>query len=129
MVRLKTVAALLFISLFVVLPLYELADVGEHWPHDGAYVSMVSSVLFFIGFTLVLRKSVSLAAKNSVASQAAHSGYLERARTPAPTAADSHGARAAHARVRARLKLSDALAAIVDDTNCPRSVILRDFRV
>jgi hypothetical protein len=29
---------------FVVLPLYEFADVGEHWPRDGGYTMIVLTI-------------------------------------------------------------------------------------
>jgi hypothetical protein len=50
----KRAGAFVVILTFVVLPLYELADIGEHWPHDGDYVSMILAVLFLVGLTLML---------------------------------------------------------------------------
>ena len=55
MSRFRTPVTLFGIALFVVLPLYELADYGEHWPNDGDYVSMVLFVLFLAGLALVFR--------------------------------------------------------------------------
>ena len=53
--RTKTVAVLLFVALFVLLPLYELADVGEHWPHDGDVVQVVLFGLFIAGLSILCR--------------------------------------------------------------------------
>jgi hypothetical protein len=71
MPRLKTIAVLLTSALFVVLPLYEVADIGEHWPHDG---DVVQSVLFSAGLS-VLCRGVACACLAS----------LKRAWVPAPS--------------------------------------------
>ena len=55
MPRAKTIAVLLIVALFIVLPLYELADIGEHWPHDGDIVQIVLCVLFIIGLSVLCR--------------------------------------------------------------------------
>jgi hypothetical protein len=55
MSRAKTIAVLLFVALFVLLPLYELADVGEHWPHDGDIVQVVLFGLFILGLSVLCR--------------------------------------------------------------------------
>ena len=55
MSRAKTVAVLLIVALFVLLPLYELADVGEHWPHDGDVVQVVLFGLFIAGLSILCR--------------------------------------------------------------------------
>jgi hypothetical protein len=133
MARLVSASAFLFVSLFVVLPLYELADVGEHWPHDGNYVSVMLTVLFFIGLTLILRKSAAIASRSAVAFQASESGYLGNI---VPTVAALTGtvidARLASVRTRGeapRLQCLSALASILDGNECSRLLILRDFRI
>lgn len=55
MPRIKRIVVLLVVALFVVLPLYELADVGEHWPHDGDVVQIVLCVLFIAGLSVLCR--------------------------------------------------------------------------
>ena len=55
MARLKTIGALLLIALFVVLPLYEFADIGEQWPHDGDVVLILLFVLFVAALLIILR--------------------------------------------------------------------------
>ncbi len=55
MPRARTIAILLIVGLFIVLPLYELADVGEHWPHDGDIVQIVLCVLFIVGLSILCR--------------------------------------------------------------------------
>jgi hypothetical protein len=55
MPRAKTIAVLLFVALFVLLPLYELADIGEHWPHDGDVVQVVLFGLFILGLSILCR--------------------------------------------------------------------------
>jgi hypothetical protein len=55
MPRLKTFAILLFVALFVLLPLYEFADMGEHWPHDGDIVQVVLFGLFILGLSILCR--------------------------------------------------------------------------
>ena len=75
MPRVKTLAVLIIIALFVVLPLYELADIGEQWPHDGDIVQIVLCVLFIVGVSILCR-GVACARLAS----------LERAWKPAPVA-------------------------------------------
>ena len=53
--RLKTIGILLTIALFVLLPLYELADIGEQWPHDGDVVQIVLFLVFLIGLLFLCR--------------------------------------------------------------------------
>ena len=55
MSRAKTVAVLLIVALFILLPLYELADIGEHWPHDGDIVQVVLFGLFIAGLSILCR--------------------------------------------------------------------------
>ena len=76
MPRIKTIVVLLVVALFVVLPLYELADIGEHWPHDGDVVQIVLCVLFIVGLS-VLCRGVACACLAS----------LRRAWVPAPSPA------------------------------------------
>jgi hypothetical protein len=76
MPRIKTILVLLVVALLVVLPLYELADIGEHWPHDGDVVQIVLCVLFIAGLS-VLCRGVACACLAS----------LRRAWAPAPSPA------------------------------------------
>ena len=55
MSRLKTVGALLVVALFFLLPLYELADIGEQWPHDGNVVLVLLFALFLIALSIICR--------------------------------------------------------------------------
>lgn len=55
MSRAKTVAVLLIVSLFILLPLYELADIGEQWPHDGDIVQVVLFGLFIASLSILCR--------------------------------------------------------------------------
>jgi hypothetical protein len=55
MSRAKTIGVLLFVALFVLLPLYEFADIGEHWPHDGDVVQVVLFGLFILGLSILCR--------------------------------------------------------------------------
>ena len=55
MSRLKTNGALLVVALFFVLPLYELADIGEQWPHDGDVVLILLFVLFVVAVSIIFR--------------------------------------------------------------------------
>ena len=55
MSRLKRFTVLAIILLFAVLPLYELADIGEHWPHDGDIVQIVLFLLFIVGISFLCR--------------------------------------------------------------------------
>jgi hypothetical protein len=133
MTRLETAGVCLFVSLFVVLPLYELADVGEHWPHDGTYVSAMLIALFFIGLTLILRKLAAIASRTAIAFQASQSGHLgDLARIVAASTRTATAAGSASAGTRRdapRLKCPDPLASILDGAECSRLLILRDFRI
>ena len=60
MSRIKIGAALIFILMLVVLPLYELADYGEHWPHDGEYATMMLAVFFVIGLAWICQTLLAL---------------------------------------------------------------------
>jgi hypothetical protein len=77
MARFATAGVFVFVVSFFVLPLYEFADIGEHWPHDGDYVAMILTVLFFVGLTLILRKSTTAASRRIVASQCHASGRFD----------------------------------------------------
>lgn len=77
MPRFATASVFVFVVAFFVLPLYEFADIGEHWPHDGDYVSMILTVLFFLGLTLILRTSAAVASRGIVAAQCQASGRFE----------------------------------------------------
>ena len=55
MSRAKTIAVLFVVALFVLLPLYEFADIGEHWPHDGDVVQVVLFGLFILGLSILCR--------------------------------------------------------------------------
>src|SRR3984893_283831 len=133
MTRFETARVVLFVSLFVVLPLYELADVGEHWPHDGLYVSVMLIALFFIGLTLILRKSAAIASRTAIAFQASQSGHLrDLARIVAAStrsARDAGSESAGTRREAPRLKCPSPLASILDGAECSRLLILRDFRI
>ncbi|MBI3491091.1 MAG: hypothetical protein HY047_04790 [Acidobacteria bacterium] len=123
----------LFVVTFVALPLYELADVGEHWPHDGNYVSVILAVLFFVGLTLTLRRSAAIGSRRTVASQALQSGHLEGvARTVAASTRTARDSDLISVRTRAgvpHLKCPNALASILDGADGSRLLILRDFRI
>ena len=55
MSALTRAALLLLVGLLVVLPLYELIDIGEQWPNDGIVVTLILSALFLIGLSIVCR--------------------------------------------------------------------------
>lgn len=55
MPRAKTVVVLIIIALFIVLPLYEVADIGEQWPHDGDVVQIFLCVLLIVGLSILWR--------------------------------------------------------------------------
>jgi len=55
MPRVKTILVLFVVALFVVLPLYEVADIGEHWPHDGDVVQIVLCLLFIVSLSVLWR--------------------------------------------------------------------------
>ena len=55
MSRVKTISALLVVALFVLLPLYEFADIGEQWPHDGDVVLILLFVLFVVALSIICR--------------------------------------------------------------------------
>jgi hypothetical protein len=133
--RLRTVATLFTIALFVLLPLYEAADRGEHWPNDGTYVSLVLFVLFSVGVLLAARVLAPIALERSVALQALEevprdgmgrtlSSFTRAARDCAS------GICYAHLSLKARLSHSaPAGPAIPGATDSPRFLILRDFRI
>jgi len=134
MARFKRVGAFLVILTFVVLPLYELADIGEHWPHDGDYVSMILSVLFLVGLTLMLRRTVSIATKRTAAFQATNSEHLKM---NAQSRGSSIGARpdpglggVAQVSRWIRLKFPNvAPPSILGCTDSRRFLIVRDVRI
>jgi hypothetical protein len=118
MTRFATAGVFVFVVSFFVLPLYEFADIGEHWPHDGDYVAMILMVLFFVGLTLILRKSMSAAARGIVAAQCRDTGLFEL-ETPGSvesSCAELH-------RDPAFLTVPCCL------TEPPRFLILQDFRI
>jgi hypothetical protein len=133
MKRFETARVFLFVSLFLVLPLYELADVGEHWPHDGNYVSVMLTVLFFVGLTVILRRVAAIASRIAVAFQASQLGHLgDLARIVAASTRTARNAGFASAGTRRgapRLKCPSALASILDGAECSRLLVLRDFRI
>jgi hypothetical protein len=55
MPRAKTIIVLIIIALFIVLPLYEVADIGEQWPHDSDIVQIVLCLLFIAGLSILCR--------------------------------------------------------------------------
>jgi hypothetical protein len=55
MSRWKTLSAMLLVMLFVLLPLYELADIGEQLPHDGDVVLILLFVLFIVAVSIICR--------------------------------------------------------------------------
>lgn len=55
MLPLKRSGILLLVVMFFLLPLYELADVGEHWPHDGDVVLVLFCLLFIAAISLICR--------------------------------------------------------------------------
>ena len=55
MSRLKTIGILLIVALFMLLPLYEFADIGEQWPHDGDIVQIVLFLVFIVGLSILCR--------------------------------------------------------------------------
>ena len=133
MARRETAGVFLFVVTFIALPLYELADVGEHWPHDGNYVSVILAILFFVGLTLILRRSAAITSRTTVAFQALQSGHLEDvARTVAASTLAARDSDLTSVRTRARvprLKPPSALASILDAADGSRLLILRDFRI
>jgi hypothetical protein len=134
MPRSRRAGAFLVILTFVVLPLYELADIGEHWPHDGDYVSMILTILFLVGLTLMLRRTVSIATKRAAAFQATDSEHLEMG---AQSRGASTGARrepdltdVAQVPRWIRLRFPNVpLASILGCTDSPRFLIVRDVRI
>jgi len=56
MPRLTTIALIAWITLLILLPLYELADIGEHWPFDGEIVNVIFSTLFIFAALFVARR-------------------------------------------------------------------------
>ena len=55
MLPLKRLGILLLVVMFFLLPLYELADIGEHWPHDGDVVLVLFCLLFVAAISLICR--------------------------------------------------------------------------
>ena len=55
MARLRIIGALFVVALFFLLPLYELADIGEQWPHDGDVVLVLLFVLFVVALSIICR--------------------------------------------------------------------------
>jgi MFS superfamily sulfate permease-like transporter len=55
MLRFRTLGALLLVALFVLLPLYEFADIGEQWPHDGDVVLVLLFTLFLVALSIICR--------------------------------------------------------------------------
>ena len=51
----KRSAILLLVAFLVLLPLYELVDIGEQWPHDGSLVLVLLSALFLVGLAVLCR--------------------------------------------------------------------------
>ena len=94
MSRARTIAILFIVGLFIVLPLYELADIGEHWPHDGDIVQIVLCILFIVGLSILCR-GVACACLAS----------LKRSLIPQPPAARSKRPRFASPRNGAALFL------------------------
>jgi hypothetical protein len=135
MARSKRAGAFVVILTFVVLPLYELADIGEHWPHDGDYVSMILTVLFLVGLTLMLRRTVSIATKRAARLQATHSEHLNK--MGAQSRGSSIGARhdpgltgVAQVPRWIRLKFPNVpLASILGCGASRRFLIVRDVRI
>ena len=70
MTRFATTGVYLMAVTFVLLPLYEFADVGEHWAHDGNYAMLALAILFGIALVVSLRKTASITSRNSLACQA-----------------------------------------------------------
>jgi len=135
MQRLRTVATLSTIALFVLLPLYEVVDRGEHWPNDGTYVSLVLFVLFSVGIVLAARVLALIASERSVVSQALDEGPrhgLGRTLWSLTRAAldDASSIRCAHLSLKARFRRSAPLgSAILGAIDSPRFLVLRDFRI
>src|SRR5882672_5843200 len=55
MTRFKSPAVLLMVASLLLLPLYELADIGERWPHDGDIVLILFSILFLAAVLIICR--------------------------------------------------------------------------
>jgi hypothetical protein len=53
--RLSKLGIVVFVLLLVLLPLYELADIGEQWPFDGEIVSVVFSLQFIVAALVACR--------------------------------------------------------------------------
>jgi hypothetical protein len=56
---------------FILLPLYEFVDVGEHWAHDGNYAMLTLAILFSIALVVSLRSTASITSRNRFAYEAA----------------------------------------------------------
>jgi len=133
--RLRTVPTLFTIALFVLLPLYEVADRGEHWPNDGTYVSLALFALFSIGVVLAARVLAAIASERSVALPALEEVTRDRmgrtlsALTRAARDRES-GICRVHLLSRVHLKhTAPPGSAILGATDSPRFLVLRDFRI
>lgn len=134
MSRFRTLVTLLAIGLFGLLPLYEIADYGEHWPNDGNYVSGVLSVLFLVGVALAARRAAASASEQAAAFSASEEA-MDSTRpglVSAQTALEgSSDLAAAHAVWKNRLRRAPALMPtfFAGSTNTPRFVVVHDFRI
>lgn len=132
---LRTAATLSAIALFTLLPLYEVADRGEHWPNDGTYVSLVLFVFFSVGVVLAARMLSSIASERSVALQALDEDALdgmERMLSPLTRAAHSRASGISRAHLPLRGRLTHSVppgSAILGAADSPRFLVLRDFRI
>jgi hypothetical protein len=88
MPRARTIAVLLIVALFVFLPLYELVDIGEQWPHDGDVVQIVLCLVFILGVSVLCRgvACACLASRKRSWIAMPHVVRRERNRSAAPRA-------------------------------------------
>lgn len=120
------------IALFILLPLYEVADRGEHWPNDGHYVSLVLFVLFSAGVVLAARMLSSSASERSVAVQALEEGPRDGMLSDFTRAARNRVSSVSRTHISLRTGFKpgvppeSAISGIVDS---PRFLVLRDFRI
>lgn len=125
---------LLPIGLFVLLPLYEIADYSEHWPNDGSYVSIVLSVLFFVGLTLAARRMASNTSEQAAAFQTSQQSVKSTLwgsvspETPREVGSDPSAALSIW---RNHLKRARVLvpSSSTDSPSTPRFLVIRDFRI
>jgi hypothetical protein len=95
---------------------------------------MILTVLFLVGLTVMLRRTVSIATKRSAAFQATNSEHLERGRQPHGSAIEA-GHDPGHTGVAQiprwiRLKFPNVpLASILGCTHSRRFLIVRDVRI